>query len=128
MGGNPLCCAAGLAVLEIIEEEKLVQKAAENGQYLKNHLLRLKEKFPFIGDVRGMGLVYGLEFVKDKKSKDPAPDLAKEIVLKCVANGLMCGKLGLYGNVMRVAPPLVITSEQIDKSVAILETVLSTFL
>jgi len=128
MGGNPLCCAAGLAVLEIIEEEKLVQKAAENGQYLKNHLLRLKEKFPFIGDVRGMGLVYGLEFVKDKKSKDPAPDLAKEIVLKCVANGLMCGKLGLHGNVMRVAPPLVITAEQIDKSVAILETVLSTFL
>jgi 4-aminobutyrate aminotransferase-like enzyme len=74
-----------------------------------------------------MGLVYGIEFVKDRTTKEPAPDLAREIVVKCVADGLMCGKLGIYGNVMRVAPPLVITQEQIDKSVAILEEVLSTF-
>ena len=78
-----------------------------------------------IGDIRGKGLVYGIEFVADRKTKKPAPGVAKEVVLKCVANGLMVGKLGVYGNVMRVAPPLVIESELIDKSVSILERVLS---
>jgi 4-aminobutyrate aminotransferase len=126
MGGNPLCCAAALAVLEIMEEERLVEKAAENGEVLMSRLLGLMKKFDFIGDVRGMGLVYGVEFVKNRETKEPAAELAREIVVRCVANGLMCGKLGVYGNVMRVAPPLVITPEQIDRSVAILEKVLET--
>jgi 4-aminobutyrate aminotransferase-like enzyme len=124
MGGNPLCCAAALAVLEVMEEENLVEKAARHGEYLKSHLSRLAEKFEVIGDIRGMGLVYGIEFVKSRKTKEPAAELAKEIVTRCVANGLMCGKLGIHGNVMRVAPPLVITPEQIDQSVAILEKAL----
>jgi 4-aminobutyrate aminotransferase-like enzyme len=72
-----------------------------------------------------MGLVYGIEYVKDRKTKEPAPDLAKNIVLACVENGLMVGKLGLHGNVMRVAPPLVITPAEIDRSVAILDQVLA---
>jgi 4-aminobutyrate aminotransferase/(S)-3-amino-2-methylpropionate transaminase len=80
-----------------------------------------------IGDVRGMGLVYGVEYVKDRATKEPAPDLTREVVLKCVERGLMCGKLGAYGNVMRVAPPLVITPELIDQSVAILDGVLTEF-
>ena len=83
------------------------------------------KKHEFIGDVRGMGLVYGVEFVKDRKTKEPAADLAREIVVRCVAGGLMCGKLGLYGNVMRVAPPLVITPEEINASVDILAKVLA---
>lgn len=124
-GGNPLSCAASLAVFEIIEKEKLVEKAASNGAYLKEKLLELKDKHKMIGDVRGMGLVYGIEYVKDRKSKEPAPDLVREIVLKCVENGLMVGKLGIHGNVMRVAPPLVITPELVDESVAILGRVLS---
>jgi len=124
-GGNPLSCAASLAVFEIIEKEKLVEKAASNGAYLKEKLLELKDKHKMIGDVRGMGLVYGIEYVKDRTSKEPAPDLVREIVLKCVENGLMVGKLGIHGNVMRVAPPLVITPELIDESVAILGRVLS---
>jgi 4-aminobutyrate aminotransferase len=124
-GGNPLSCAASLAVFEIIEKEKLVEKAASNGAYLKEKLLELKDKHKMIGDVRGMGLVYGIEYVKDRTSKEPAPDLVREIVLKCVENGLMVGKLGIHGNVMRVAPPLVITPELVDESVAILGGVLS---
>jgi 4-aminobutyrate aminotransferase-like enzyme len=124
-GGNPLSCAASLAVFEIIEKEKLVEKAASNGAYLKEKLLELKDKHTMIGDVRGMGLVYGIEYVKDRTSKEPAPDLVREIVLKCVENGLMVGKLGIHGNVMRVAPPLVITPELVDESVAILGRVLS---
>lgn len=125
LGGNPLSCAGALAVFEIVENEKLVQKAAQNGQHLKEKLIGLMDKYKFIGDIRGRGLVYGIEFVKDRETKEPAPDLAKKIVLKCVENGLMVGKLGIYGNVMRVAPPLVITHELIDLSVLILEKVLS---
>jgi 4-aminobutyrate aminotransferase-like enzyme len=124
-GGNPLSCAAALAVLEIIEKENLIEKAARNGEYLKEKLNRLKDKYRMLGDIRGRGLVYGIEFVADRRTKKPAPGLAKEVVLKCVARGLMVGKLGIYGNVMRVAPPLVITQELIDKSVSILEKVLS---
>jgi 4-aminobutyrate aminotransferase len=124
-GGNPLSCAASLAVFEIIEKEKLVEKAASNGAYLREKLGELKDKHKMIGDVRGMGLVYGIEYVKDRTSKEPAPDLVREIVLKCVENGLMVGKLGIHGNVMRVAPPLVITPELVDESVAILGRVLS---
>ncbi len=124
-GGNPLSCAAALAVFDIIEREKLIDKAAGNGALLKEKLLRLQAKHAVIGDIRGLGLVYGIEYVKDRVSKEPAPDLAREIVLKCVENGLMCGKLGIHGNVMRVAPPLVITPDLIDQSVAILDRVLS---
>lgn len=125
MGGNPLSCAAALAVFDIIEKEKLVRKAATNGAYLKSRLLGLMNKFEVIGDIRGLGLVYGIEFVKDRATKEPAPELTRDIVLKCVANGLMVGKLGIHGNVVRVAPPLVITPEQIDQSVAILERALA---
>jgi 4-aminobutyrate aminotransferase-like enzyme len=125
MGGNPLSCAASLAVFEIIEKEGLVEKSARNGAYLKSKLLELMAKHDVIGDVRGMGFVYGIEFVLDRKTKEPAPDLTRDIVLNCVENGLMVGKLGLHGNVMRVAPPLVITPELIDRSVAILDRVLA---
>lgn len=125
MGGNPLSCAGALAVFDIIEKEGLVEKAARNGAYLKDKLLGLMAKHAVIGDVRGMGLVMGIEFVKDRATKEPAPDTAKKVVVKCVENGLMVGKLGIHGNVMRVAPPLVISPDLIDRSVGILDKVLS---
>lgn len=125
LGGNPLSCSGALAVLEILEKERLTEKAEENGKYFKEKLLQLKDKYEIIGDVRGKGLVCGIEFVKDRKTKEPAADLAKNIVLKCVERGLMVGKLGIHGNVIRVAPPLVITRQLIDQSVSILEKVLS---
>jgi len=126
-GGNPLSCAASLAVFDILEKEKLIEKAEKNGAYLKKKLLQLKDRHPLIGDVRGLGLVYGIELVKDRTSKEPAPDLARDIVLRCVARGLMVGKLGMHGNVLRVAPPLVITADEIDRSVSILAKVLMEF-
>jgi 4-aminobutyrate aminotransferase-like enzyme len=126
-GGNPLGCAAALAVFEIMEKERLVEKSAKDGAYLKERLLNLQNKHKMIGDVRGMGLVCGIEFVKDRSTKEPASDLARDIVLKCVERGLMVGKLGWYGNVMRVAPPLVITRELLDRSLDILDRVLSEF-
>lgn len=120
-GGNPLSCAGALAVLEIIDEENLLQKAEKNGNYFGDKLRELKKTYEIIGDVRGKGMVFGIEIVKNKETKEPAPDLTKDIVLKCVEKGLMVGKLGLYGNVIRVAPPLIITPDQIDLSVSILE-------
>ncbi|MCX6561749.1 MAG: aspartate aminotransferase family protein [Candidatus Aminicenantes bacterium] len=125
LGGNPLSCAGSLAVFEIIEKEGLLEKTVRNGAYLKGKLHDLMAKHESIGDIRGMGLVYGIEFVLDRRTKEPAPDLVKDIVLKCVDRGLMVGKLGLHGNVIRVAPPLVITPDLIDKSTAILDGVLS---
>jgi 4-aminobutyrate aminotransferase-like enzyme len=125
LGGNPLSCAASLAVFDIIEKEGLLEKVVRNGAYLKGKLLELMAKHDVIGDVRGMGLVCGIEFVLDRRTKEPAPDLARDIVLNCVEKGLMVGNLGIHGNVMRVAPPLVITPGLIDKSVAILDGVLS---
>jgi len=125
LGGNPLSSAGALAVFDIIEKEGLVGKAAKNGAYLKAKLLALKDKYKRIGDVRGLGLVYGIELVLDRATKAPAPDLARDVVLRCVDRGLMVGKLGLHGNVIRVAPPLVITPGLIDRSVGILDEVLA---
>lgn len=124
LGGNPVASAAVTAILDIMEEEKLAERAAQSGKYLKRKLQAAARKSPYLGDVRGMGLVMGLEFVKDKKTKEPAPELIRPVMVACANNGLLVGSVGVHGNVIRVAPPLVITREEIDESVAILEKVL----
>ncbi len=123
-GGNPVSSAAVTAVLEIFEKENLVENSAKMGEYFMRGLERIAAKCPYLGDVRGMGLVMGIEFVKDKTTKEPAPQLIKQIIDKCAANGLLVGSVGLYGNVIRVAPPLVVTKEIADESLAILDKVL----
>ena len=123
-GGNPVSCAATIAVLEIIKEEDLANKALRSGKIIKERLIKLQEKSKFIGDVRGRGLVMGIELVMDKKSKEPAPRLAQELVLCCADMGLLIGIVGLYGNVIRVGPPLVITDEEIEESLDIMEEIL----
>jgi 4-aminobutyrate aminotransferase len=125
-GGNPVASAAVTAVLEIFEKEPLVKNSAEMGAYIKAGLEKIMAKCPYLGDVRGMGLVMGVEFVKDKTTKQPAPELIKPIIDKCAENGLLIGSVGMYGNVLRVAPPLVITKEQADEGLAIFEKVLTT--
>lgn len=124
LGGNPVASAAVVAVLEIMEDEGLVANSSVQGAYLKAKLEELADRCPFLGDVRGMGLVMGLEFVKDKESKEPAPSLIKQVIERSANRGLLVGSVGMYGNVIRVAPPLVITREEIDESVAIMEEVL----
>ena len=123
-GGNPVSSAAVTAVLEIFEKENLVENSRKMGEYMKEKLTAMADRCPYLGDVRGMGLVMGLEFVKDKTTKEPAPQLIKQLIDKCAANGLLIGSVGLYGNVLRVAPPLVITKEIADESLAIMEKVL----
>lgn len=122
-GGNPISSAAVTAVLEIFEKEKLVENAVAMGAYLKEKLNKIAEKSPYLGDVRGMGLIMGLEFVTDKASKTPAPQLIRPVIDECAANGLLVGSVGMYGNVIRVAPPLTINKDQADESLAIMEKV-----
>lgn len=124
-GGNPVSSAAVTAVLEIFETENLVENACQMGNYLRAGLEKIADKCPYFGDIRGMGLVMGAEFVKNKTTKEPAPELIKPLINKCAENGLLVGQVGMYGNVIRIAPPLVITKEIADESLAIFEKVLN---
>jgi 4-aminobutyrate aminotransferase-like enzyme len=123
-GGNPVSCAAALAVLDIMEEENLLANCQRVGAYMLARLQQLVERSPVCGDARGKGLVIGLEFVKDKRTKEPAGDLCQAICEGLVANGVLCGRVGWWGQVMRIAPPLVITMEQAEQSLDALETTL----
>ena len=124
-GGNPLSSRAALAAIEIIEREKLVENAARMGEIMRGRFEEMKQAVEQLGDVRGMGLVWGLEIVEDKKSKEPAPELAKAIVHEAFHRGLMMiAPIGMFGNVLRVAPPLVISEEQVQESLDIFEAAL----
>ena len=122
-GGNPICTAATHAILDIFEEEKLVDNALTIGNHMKSRLLGMKDKCRYLGDVRGRGLVMGLDIVKDKKTKERDPETTRKIIDKCCQNGLIIGAVS--GNVIRVAPPLVITKDEADESLDIMEKVLT---
>jgi 4-aminobutyrate aminotransferase-like enzyme len=111
-GGNPVTCTAALATIRVIEEENLVDNARVMGQRLREGLESLQKKYPVIGDVRGMGLMQGLELVGENKR--PNPEAVKRLFELTKVNGLLIGKGGLFGNVIRVTPPLNVTREQID--------------
>ncbi len=117
-GGNPLACAAALATIELIETEYM-QNAAEVGQYTLEALQEIQARHPSIGDVRGLGLMIGVEFVLDRQTKEPAKDLTERIVDLAFERGLLmlsCGK-----SVIRIAPPLCITKGEIDEGLKIFE-------
>jgi 4-aminobutyrate aminotransferase len=116
-GGNPVSCAASIANIEYMQEEKLCDQALEKGEYLIGRLNQLKREQPLIGDVRGLGLMIGIELVLDEK-KTPAADEAEAVRDLCRAAGVLVGVGGVYGNVVRVQPPLVITKQQLDRAVA----------
>jgi 4-aminobutyrate aminotransferase-like enzyme len=118
-GGNPVTATAILATIEAIETRKLVQNAERMGMYLKDQLNGLREKYRIIGEVRGMGLIQGMEIVKAKK--EPAPDFVAEIFESTKEQGLLIGKGGLYGNVIRITPALTIGRGDIDQAVQIMD-------
>ncbi len=124
-GGNPLASAASHAVLDIMEKEKLADNALKVGAHLKSRLLELEKKHKYLGDVRGRGLVMGLEIVSDKIAKKPSAELTQQIIFKCGEYGMLLGKVGLYGNVIRIAPPLVIKQKEADIAVEIMDRVLT---
>ena len=120
-GGGPIPTTAAKAVIDLIEEENLAANASEAGAYLRENLKGLKEKYPLIGDVRGMGLMQALELVQDRDSKTPAAEAAARLMEAARENRLLIGKGGLYGNVIRISPPLNITRADIDEFVRALD-------
>jgi 4-aminobutyrate aminotransferase-like enzyme len=118
-GGNPVTCAAAHATIEVIEEENLVENARVMGERLRDGLNALKEKYPVIGDVRGMGLMQGMELVGEKKKADV--ESTKRVMELTKTKGLLVGKGGTYGNVLRVAPPLNTNKDQIDQALMVLD-------
>ena len=114
-GGNPITTAAAKAVLDLIEEENLLANAAETGAYLRGKLEELRDKHAVIGDVRGMGLMQALELVEDRQTKAPAPRATAEVMEAARRNGLLIGKGGLYGNCIRISPPLNISKSDVDE-------------
>ena len=116
-GGNPLASAATIAVLEAMEEENLAERSRRMGEYILARLFELKKKYRCLGDVRGRGLVIGLEFVDPKDGYTPSPEITRRVVMGCAERGLLLGKVGLYGNVIRVAPPLIIQPPELDTAV-----------
>jgi alanine-glyoxylate transaminase/(R)-3-amino-2-methylpropionate-pyruvate transaminase len=113
-GGNPVSMAAGLATLEVIDEEKIQQRAQEIGGFLREKLLALQEKHALIGEVRGLGLMQGVELVKDRTTKEPASAETADVVERAKERGLLVGKGGLFGNVIRIKPPMCITKADVD--------------
>lgn len=124
-GGNPVSCAQGRAVLKVIEEEKLQENCLHLGGYLTAAFKKLQAKHSLIGEVRGKGLMLGIELVKDPISKEPAKAECAHIFERCKDLGLLIGKGGLYGNTLRIKPPMCITHADAEFMVAVLDEALS---
>ncbi|CAD5117899.1 DgyrCDS6644 [Dimorphilus gyrociliatus] len=120
-GGNPLSCAVGSSVLDVIEEDNCQQISHDIGTHLLEELSKLRDQFDYVGDVRGKGLMIGVELVADKKTKKPLDaEKVTKIWEDCKDMGVLIGKGGLHGNVLRIKPPMCITKEDADFSIAVL--------
>ena len=119
--GNPVSCRAALAVIEVLLEDGLLERAKSLGRTLQQKFIDLQEKYEIIGEVRGKGPMLALELVKDRETRVPATEAAKLLVTKCFEKGLILLSCGNYSNVIRTLMPFVITDEQLEKGLAILE-------
>lgn len=119
-GGNPAACAAGLAVLDVLESEPLLEGAEAIGSHVRGVLDDLAARFSQVGDVRGLGTMLGMEMVEDRKTKAPATKVTGEIVAKAREKGLIVIKAGLHGNVVRVLAPLCVSREELETGMEML--------
>ena len=124
-GGNPVTSVAAKAVIELIEEDRLMDNAYTVGNYYRDGLESLQAKYEQIGDVRGMGLMPAMEFVKDPATKEPAAAATNQFMEECRKRGLLVGKGGLYGNVIRTSPPLNISKSDVDEAVRVMDQALA---
>ncbi|MBN1318155.1 MAG: aspartate aminotransferase family protein [Anaerolineales bacterium] len=123
--GNATCCAAGLAAIEAIEQDGLAENARRIGEYLHQKLKQLQEKHTLIGDVRGMGMIQGVELVKDRISKEPAVKETAKIAYRAYELGLLVFYVGLFSNVLEITPPLIMTKAEVDEGVELLDRAIS---
>ncbi len=124
-GGNPVTCAAARAVIQVIEEEQLAENSHVVGNYFRQGLEGLQEKYPLIGDVRGKGLMQAMELVKDPRSKEPAPQETNKLMDEARKAGLIVGKGGLWNNVIRMSPPMTISKADVDEAIRMLDKALA---
>lgn len=123
-GGNPVTSVAARATIAVMEEDRLMDNADVVGRYYRGKLEELQQKHPLIGEVRGMGLLQAIELVKDRNTKEPAPQETNRVMDEAKNRGLLIGKGGLYGNVLRSSPPLNINKADVDEAIRILDEAL----
>jgi 4-aminobutyrate aminotransferase / (S)-3-amino-2-methylpropionate transaminase / 5-aminovalerate transaminase len=126
--GNPVALAAALAVLDVIEGENLVERSAQIGETIRAQMLVWQERWPAIGDVRGLGSMLALEFVADRATRKPAPELARAVIDAALARGLLLISCGVYSNCIRVLVPLVVTDAELDEALGVWEEALAAVL
>jgi 4-aminobutyrate aminotransferase len=122
--GNPVALAAALAVLDVIDDEGLVERSALVGATIRARMLAWQERWPAIGDVRGLGSMVAVEFVSDPATRKPAPELAGAVVKAALSRGLLLITCGVYGNCIRVLAPLVITDAEVEEALGVWEEAL----
>jgi len=120
-GGNPVTSVAARAVIEVIEEDNLMENTHVVGGYFRQKLEELQQKYPLIGEVRGMGMMQALELVKDRQTKEPAAQETNSVLEAARNNGLLVGKGGMYANVIRMAPPMNISKADVDEGIRLLD-------
>ncbi|MCS6936898.1 MAG: 4-aminobutyrate--2-oxoglutarate transaminase [Candidatus Bipolaricaulota bacterium] len=123
--GNPVACAAALAVLDIVEEERLLERAVALGDYMRSRFLQMQKKYALIGDVRGLGAMIAIELVKDRQTKEPASEETLAVIQECLAQGVLIAKAGLYGNVIRMLIPLVIQDAELKRGLDAIESAIA---
>ncbi len=124
-GGNPVACEASLAVLDVIEQEGVQRNAAEQGAWIRGALEELMSRHDLIGDVRSLGLLIGVELVRDRDAREPATAEASVVVNAMRERGVLVGTTGPQGNVLKIRPPLVISGEEAEVLVGTLDQVLA---
>ncbi|HMC60370.1 MAG TPA: aminotransferase class III-fold pyridoxal phosphate-dependent enzyme, partial [Candidatus Solibacter sp.] len=120
-GGNPVTATAAKAVIDFIEEQNLLANCTETGAYLRAKLDELKDKHDMIGEVRGMGLMQAVELVEDRQTKAPATAQTAMVMEAARENGLLIGKGGMFGNVLRVTPPMNVGRTDVDRFIEVLD-------
>ena len=124
-GGNPVSCAAGLAVLDVIESENLQQNALEVGQHLIDGLNDLATRHESIGDIRGSGLFLAVDLVKDRETREPATEMTSRVVNGLRDRGILTGSIGVGDNILKLRPPMVFSTENADYFLVIVDDVLT---
>jgi 4-aminobutyrate aminotransferase-like enzyme len=120
-GGNPVSCAIGLAVLEVIEQEQLQKHAFTTGKYFQAELVKLQHKFNLIGDVRGLGLFIGVELVENRETKEPATDKTSWLVEFFKQHHILLSTEGAFYNILKIKPPLAFSCQDADRFIQVLD-------